>query len=106
MKKLWNHYSYAIILLVLSVGSALLISIQSHSFHKENYVNVTINEGDSLWKIAGEYAQEYSLSNDQFISWVKEHNGITGDQIYPGEKIVIPIKNKDMDLNEYASATK
>ncbi|XJZ28597.1 LysM peptidoglycan-binding domain-containing protein [Bacillota bacterium Lsc_1132] len=106
MKNLWNRYSYAIVLVVLSISTALVLSFLSHSFHKENYVNITINEGDSLWKIAQQYSSEYSLSNDQFIGWVKEHNEIEGDQIYPGEKIIIPIKNSDIGTKEFASAEK
>lgn len=105
MKKLWNRYSYAIVLLVLSVSSALLISYQSHSFDKKAYVNVTISEGDSLWKIADQYSGDYSLSKDHFISWVKKHNNIEGDQIFPGEKIAIPVKSGMDSTNEFASAT-
>ncbi len=106
MKNLWNRYSYAIILVILSFGSALIIYFQSNSFHKENYVNITISEGDSLWKIAEGYSKTYSLSNDQFISWVKKHNEIDGDRIYPGEKIAIPIKNNEVGAKEFASAAK
>ncbi|MGG5253685.1 cell division suppressor protein YneA [Neobacillus sp. SM06] len=106
MKNLWNRYSYAIILVILSFGSALIIYFQSNSFHKENYVNITIAEGDSLWKIAKEYSQTSSFSHDQFISWVKKHNQIEGDLIYPGEKIAIPVKNNEVGAKEFASAAK
>jgi LysM repeat protein len=104
MRKLWNKYSYAITLIGLSCISALIISFHFHSFHKENYVKVTISEGDSLWKIANVYSGENSLSNDEFVSWVKKHNHIRGDQIYPGDEILIPVNKQESVTNELASA--
>lgn len=105
MKKLWNHYSYVIILICLSCVSAFIISFQFHSFQKENYIKVTVSEGDSLWKIASDFSEEHSLSKKEFISWVKKHNRIDGDQIFPGEEITIPVSNShDHGLNELASA--
>lgn len=104
MKKLWNQYSYAIILISLSCISAFILSIHFHSFDKTDYVKVTVSEGDSLWKIANVYSGEDSLSNKEFISWVKKHNRIEGDQIYPGDEIVIPISNQKSEITELASA--
>lgn len=106
MKKLWDRYSYAIILIGLSFGSALTIYIASHSFNEKNYENIIVSEGDSLWRIAQQYSSEYKLSDDQFISWVKKHNHIEGDRIYPGEKLVIPVKDNQTDQHEFASAAK
>ena len=63
MKKLWNQYSYAIILIVLSFVTAFLLidSIQCFS-SEDSYVTVTVSEGDSLWEIADEYSEQHSLS--------------------------------------------
>ncbi|WML43808.1 LysM peptidoglycan-binding domain-containing protein [Neobacillus sp. PS3-40] len=104
MRKLWKHYSYAMILIGLSCISAVILSIHFHSFDKDKYVKVTITEGDSLWKIANVYSKEKSLSNEEFVTWVKKHNSIQGDQIFPGEEIVIPISKQESVMNELASA--
>jgi cell division protein YceG involved in septum cleavage len=104
MKKLWNHYSYAIILIGLSCISAFIISFHFHSFEKENYVKVTITEGDSLWKIAENYSDDESLSKKEFISWVKKHNTIHDEQIYPGDEIFIPVTKHKTVTTELASA--
>lgn len=105
MKKIWSNYSYAILLILLSCGSALFISYQTQSFHKEDYVKITINEGDSLWKIADQYSGKTSLNHDTFITWVKKNNQLEENTIYPGEEIVIPIKSHQHSLEkEFASA--
>ena len=102
MKKLWNQYSYAIILLLLSCSIALIIAI--HKNEKDQFLKVTVSEGDSLWKISEQFAGQHALSGKQFVSWVKQHNNIDGDQIFPGEKIMIPVNKKTPSPTEFASA--
>lgn len=101
MKKIWNQYSYAIILILLSFTIASVLSFNSHKESK--YIKVTVSEGDTLWKISQQYADQHSLSNNQFVSWVKSHNDIDEDQIFPGEKIVIPVSKEASTQMEYAS---
>lgn len=104
MRKLWNKYSYAIILIGISCISALIVSFHFHTFHKENYKFVTITEGDTLWEIADSHSGETSLSNDEFVGWIKKHNNLQGDQIYPGDEILIPVHKHELATNELASA--
>jgi cell division protein YceG involved in septum cleavage len=106
MKTIWNHYSYAIVLIILSFAIAFIISIRFDTFHHNQYETVTVSEGDSLWKIADNYSEEQSLSKVDFVNWVKTHNQIDEDHIYPGEKIVIPVSSKQETSNEFASAAK
>lgn len=100
MKKVLKRYSYAIILVILSFSLATIISKQSND--TSEFLKVTVSDGDSLWKISQQFSGQHSLSNSQFVSWVKIHNNIDGDQIYPGEKIVIPVSDKAPSLTEFA----
>jgi cell division protein YceG involved in septum cleavage len=104
MKRLWKNYSYAIILIILSFVTAFVLSIRFNAFHQDEYLKVTVSEGDSLWKIADEYSADGSISNGEFVQWVQRHNNIDGDQIFPGEKIFIPVSNEEKPTNELASA--
>jgi nucleoid-associated protein YgaU len=105
MKTLWNHYSYAIVLILISLITALVFSIRFDTFHQKHYVTVTVSEGDTLWKIAGDYSGEQSLSKTEFVNWVKMHNQIDEDHIFPGEKITIPVNSNSQSTdNEFASA--
>ncbi len=104
MKKLWKNYSYAIILILLSFVTAFILSIRFDAFHQNNYIKVTVSDGDSLWKIADEYSKDGSISTSEFVQWVQRHNDIDGDQIFPGEKILIPVSNEEKPTTELASA--
>jgi LysM repeat protein len=103
MKKLWNQYSYAITLILLSCTLAFVLLLKHQT--DEQYVKVTITQGDTLWKISDQFQGQHSLSNKEFVSWVKKHNDNIEDQIYPGEEIVIPVSKKgSVHTSDLASA--
>lgn len=94
MRKLWKNYSYVIIFISLSI---LLTFIWANhpTTNADEYVTITINEGDTLWSIGEKFAEEHGLTIDEFINWVKRTNQIDV-MIYVGETIVIPIKKNDV----------
>jgi LysM repeat protein len=104
MKKIWDQYSYAILLIILSCAVAFILSLRFNADVEEKFLTITVSEGDSLWKISNHYSDQHSYSNDEFVSWVKQHNEIDGDRIYPGEEIVIPVNYEVGSMTEYASA--
>ncbi|NRD79058.1 LysM peptidoglycan-binding domain-containing protein [Bacillus sp. BRMEA1] len=103
MKKLWNQYSYAIILVLLSCSFAIILAVQNSANAQDKYVKVTVSQGDSLWKIAQQYSDQLSISNAEFVSWVKEHNSNIDDQIYPGDVITIPVSKDNSETPLLAS---
>jgi cell division protein YceG involved in septum cleavage len=104
MKKMWKKYSYAIILVGLSCLSALVLSFTMDSPDENNYIKVTVSQGDSIWKIADQYKEENNMSKDRFVSWVKLHNEVNGDKLIPGQELVIPVKEEILSTGELASA--
>lgn len=103
MKLIWNKCSYVIILISVSLVISFILSYQVHSFHDDKYIKITVSKGDTLWKIADEYSEK-SLSGEKFINWVKNHNNIEEDRIFPGDQIVIPVNKESVPAGEYASA--
>ncbi|HEY2422403.1 MAG TPA: LysM peptidoglycan-binding domain-containing protein [Neobacillus sp.] len=101
MKNLWNEYSYALILIVLTCLITIMISI--HSKSNDVFLKVTVSEGDSIWKISEQFSDQHTLSNTEFVSWVKQHNNIEGEKIFPGEKIMIPVNKTAPSPIEFAS---
>ncbi|WP_338447771.1 LysM peptidoglycan-binding domain-containing protein [Niallia oryzisoli] len=99
MKKLWGNYSYAIILVVLSMLSLVVLKINLPS-SPDHYVTITVSAGESLWEISQKYEGQHGLSEMEFIKWVEQYNGISGDHIFSGENIIIPIKAGNIELNE------
>jgi LysM repeat protein len=103
MKKLWSQYSYAIILVILSCSFALVLSLQNSPHAQDKYLKVTISQGDSLWKISQQYSDQLSMSNEEFVNWVKKHNSNVGDLIYPGDVITIPVSKESPAATQLAS---
>jgi cell division protein YceG involved in septum cleavage len=104
MKKIWEKYSYAILLFILSCSLAFILSLRFNTNVDEKFITITVSEGDSLWNISNEYSEHHSFSNTEFISWVKQHNEMEGDKIYPGEELVIPVNYETGSVTELASA--
>ena len=102
MKKLWENYSYAIILLAVSLIFSLVAKAQLNN--EDAYITVTIEEGQSLWEIAQSFANEHHLSESEFISWVEKENGIVGKTIFPGDELVIPVEAEHLELTQIADA--
>jgi hypothetical protein len=96
VKKLWRNYSYTIILVIFSLIALLFVKINL-SVTQDSYLTITVTEGESLWTISEKYEDEHGLSEGQFVEWVETHNGISGDYIFAGEDLIIPIK---MNTNE------
>ncbi len=61
---------------------------QTQKLHKY-YTSIRIEEGDTLWDIAGEYVQNTKMSRQEYINEVCALNGICADEIYAGEYIVV-----------------
>ena len=53
------------------------------------YTSICVQAGDTLWDIAGEYAQDAGMSRQEYIDEVCRLNGICVDEIYAGEYLVV-----------------
>lgn len=105
MKKFIQNHSNAIILTSFClIFTIIFLAINNTS--SEQYMRVTVSEGDSLWTIAERYAAEHSLSNHEFIKWVVDENDIIGDTIHPGEQLIIPVHQSNGISTELADSGK
>jgi hypothetical protein len=102
MKKLWENYSYAMILLAVSLIFSIVAKAQLNN--EDAYITVTIEEGQSLWEIAETFASEHNLSESEFVSWVEKENGIIGETIMPGDELVIPVEAEHIEPTQIADA--
>ncbi|WP_079508596.1 cell division suppressor protein YneA [Mesobacillus jeotgali] len=102
MKKIWENYSYALILLAVSIIFSLVA--KAHLNNEDEYITVTIEEGQSLWEIAENYATEHNLSENEFVSWVEKENGIIGEKVFPGDELVIPVTAEYAEPTQIAGA--
>lgn len=102
MKKLWENYSYAMILLAVSLIFSFVAKAQLNN--EDAYITVTIEEGQTLWKIAETFAGEHNLTENEFVSWVEKENGIVGETIFPGDELVIPVVAEQIEPTQLAGA--
>lgn len=104
MINIWREHSYSIILLLLIFVLSLIIMPVLHNASSDEFIRVTIDDGDSLWLLSEKYEKVHKLSTTEFIRWVKKHNGIAGDQIYTGDVIVIPVTRELDNTQELVSS--
>lgn len=101
MKKMWNNYSYAIVLITVSLLFTVVAKVQFTS-SDDSYVTVTIEDGQSLWEIADSFSEEHNLTESEFVEWVQKENGIIGEKIYPGEELLIPVAAERHEITQIA----
>lgn len=106
MSLLWKKYSFAIILIVMSLamGLYMVFSLEEES----RYSKIVVSDGETLWSIADQYAGSHGMTKQQFVKWVEDRNGIAGDFLRNGEELIIPVKAPDYSggLNEIAFESK
>jgi len=100
LEKLWSKYSYTIILFILLSFALLLIKVNLPD-SAEEYITITVMEGDSLWEISQKYKDQHRFSENDFIAWVKNQNGLTDDTIYSGDQLMIPIIEKQFEPDSF-----
>lgn len=94
MKSITKQFdlSFMVAFAIMVVFAFTTIVVVAAPINHNEYVEVTVETGDTLWGMANKYSGSYSFSKKEFITWVIEQNGMTGFDIYPGDKLVIPVK--------------
>jgi cell division protein YceG involved in septum cleavage len=104
MSKTREGIIFYILFFILIIGLTLIgTSIMKGSNYQEEYVTVTINNGDTLWGINESSKEFHQYSFVEFIEWVEEVNNINTDQLKPGDEIIVPIKNTNKQITTFAS---
>jgi cell division protein YceG involved in septum cleavage len=104
MKKLWATHTYTILLILVCCLSTLFLSLQS-DIKEEEYVKIIVKSGDTVWEYAEQYSNDSQMSKKQFVKWVLTQNELSEKQMYPGEELILPIKNTFIESEtELASA--
>lgn len=103
MKKLWQKYSYTIILVALCVAILFVFSGALQIDKSEKYLTVTVEQGESLWTLSKKYNEQHRLSFEQFIDWVEKENGVVNGEIYAGDLLLIPVEKGRTLQKVYAS---
>ncbi|EOR21566.1 LysM peptidoglycan-binding domain-containing protein [Cytobacillus oceanisediminis] len=98
MAKLWEKYSYTIILLICGLAACIMIVVNTGESDSSDYMSVTVKNGETVWELSNEYAGSYNMTKKQFIKWVEENNNISASNITVGKELLIPVREEDHQL--------
>ncbi|AHI55800.1 cell division suppressor protein YneA [Listeria ivanovii] len=90
LKLFWNKFYVSIIFVItcLVLGIVLMCTVVGND---SNYSEVNVDEGDSLWALADQYAGKSDMAKADFVSWVEKENNLTDGHVKAGESVVIPV---------------
>lgn len=77
------------IVFIMMISSVVVVA---GPIEEDHYIEVTIQDGDTLWGLAIEYMGEHQMKPAAFIDWVTEVNSVNKHLLYPGQTIIIPVK--------------
>lgn len=91
-KKVNTLKLFRMVTLTLLICFAVLFTLKSTAsgLTKDSYIEVTVLQGDTLWEIADQYNEEENIQKVVFE--IIEFNNKQNSDLYPGEKLKIPIK--------------
>ena len=93
----WMKENYFLSLFVAGSITFILFVIMTKSFGTEEGLHINIEQGDSLWELAHEYADD----EDKQV-WIKKviaMNNLKDGHIKAGEMLEIPANVKGYDSN-------
>ena len=75
--------------ILLGTGISALASNDKSTAQYKYYKSICIEEGDTLWDIAGEYTEGTGMDRDEYIQEICDLNGIYSEEIHAGDYIIV-----------------
>ena len=91
------------LIVCLSLLFANKVNADNETHYYKYYQTYTVQNGDSLWKIAGKFAHDES--RNEYMKEVMEMNNMYGDYIVAGQKIVIPYYSTEFNASTAVAYT-
>ena len=84
----------ALIAVVPSVHSASEADLAARTKTEARicYESYEVQAGDSLWKIAEQYAADYGMATAGYVDVLRTMNHLQGDRIIAGQRLIVPYK--------------
>lgn len=98
-----------VFLIVVAFGlfgkTALDVMAEEQGSKQRYYTDITIQSGDTLWKIADQYCHDGNLSIYEYVQEIKKINHLKNDTIHTGQKLLIIYFSQDNILNKQRPLT-
>ncbi|WP_100402977.1 cell division suppressor protein YneA [Bacillus sp. FJAT-42315] len=92
MQAFIKNYSIVLLFIVITIVTGIIL-IFSLSEESNQYLEVVVQEGDSLWTIAEKYHKINGMKRDEFIVWVQTENQLNTAMIQVGDVLVLPVNS-------------
>jgi hypothetical protein len=99
MLYLWEKYSFLIILMIITFMMGLFL-IFNISEDEGTYITITINEGDSLWSISEQYAEQVGMRTPELVKLLERENRLTSNLLRSGQELIIPANLIEFKAND------
>ncbi|OZI11456.1 peptidoglycan-binding protein [Bacillaceae bacterium SAS-127] len=99
MQAFIKNYSIVLLFIVTTIVTGIIL-IFSLSEDSDQYLEVVVQEGDSLWTIAEKYHKINGMKQEDFIIWVQAENQLNTAMIQVGDVLVLPVNSADSSYSE------
>lgn len=77
---------------IFMIGGSIIVkagSVNTEDTSSVYYKSITVEEGESLWSIAQDYTSGTDAEIYDYITDVKDLNGLTSDELTSGQNIIV-----------------
>ena len=89
MKKYIARHALELLMVVSLIGSLCVIFMEPAT--ETDYIQHTVQTGETVWAIAERYADKQVRPFNEFVYEIQAQNKLAGRYIQPGDVLVIPI---------------
>jgi hypothetical protein len=89
--KKFKRFMFISILFVSILVFASMTTLNAYSKDIPQYNYITVEEGDTLWTIASNYAEKRNTDIRKLVYEISYENNIYNASIYPGDVIRVPM---------------
>ncbi len=89
MKKYIARHALELLMVVSLIGSLCVIFMEPAT--ETDYIQHTVQTGETVWAIAERYADKQVKPFNEFVFEIQQQNKLAGRYIQPGDILVIPM---------------
>lgn len=92
MKKYIARHALELLMVVSLIGSLCVIFMEPAT--ETDYIQHTVQTGETVWAIAERYADKQVKPFNEFVFEIQQQNKLAGRYIQPGDILVIPMASQ------------
>ena len=86
----WRFTVFLTLAILVVLTAFLLLFNGTEAKNRTHYQSIHVQQGDTLWAIAGNYAPE-GMDVREYIYQIKKANDMDRSDIYTGDELLLPV---------------